>query len=68
MTEQAALQEAYNKFGAGRIPLHRSDYTDQLSAEAVQTLKHLPYGFDDRGEIKYSVRRMDQVINLEVWR
>jgi hypothetical protein len=75
MTAQVALAEVLAKFGTtdkrgtfAKIPLHRTDYTDQLSAEAVAIVKSLPYAFDDSDEIKYSRRQCDQVVNLEVWK
>lgn len=64
---QTALLEVISKFGPGKIPLHRADYTDQLTPETVQTLLNLPWAFDDSGPLKYAVRRVDQLINLEVW-
>jgi hypothetical protein len=76
MTTQTALAEVLAKFGTTdhrgvvftKIPLHRTDYTDQLSAETVEILNSLPYAFDDSDEIKYSRRSVDQVVNLDVWK
>lgn len=69
--QQQALAEVLQKYGRNnfaKIPLHTNDYTDGLTTETVAQIKSLPYAFDDTNEIKYSVRRVDQVVNLEVWK
>jgi hypothetical protein len=73
MKEQTALAEVLEKYGTtdwkgrkvAKIALHKIGDYDLVNAG---TLLSLPYSFDDSGEIKYAVRRVDQVINLEVWK
>lgn len=72
-TIQNALAEVLAKYGTtdykgrkvAKIALHRISEYDLTNANVLMSL---PYNFDDTDEIKYAVRRVDQVINLEVWK
>ena len=72
-TIQIALAEVLEKYGRidwhktmfAKIALHRISEYNLVNAK---TLLSLPYSKDDRDEIKYAVRRVDEIINLEVWK
>jgi len=69
---QEALTEVLVKYGRtdykGRqiasIALHRISEYNLTNAE---TLVNLPYASDNNGIVKYDVRKVDQVTNLQVW-
>ena len=70
---QKALAEALEKYGQtdyknrrfATIPLHR---ISEYNLENAETLMTLPYSSDDSEAIKYDVRRVDELINLHIWK
>ena len=69
---QQALAEVMDKYGhtdrrgrrTAKIALHRIEEYNLVNANA---LMNLVYARDERDEYKYSVRRVDEIVNLEVW-
>ena len=70
---QKALAEALEKYGQTdsrnrrnvTIALHRANEYSDLD---IETLMSLPYAADDTDVIKYDVRKVDQIINLHIWK